>query len=119
MSKFINELQSQILDQLRPARTYRKTIPALECSIHPERDALRNQVRIQHSVKWEHVSWIADGDNGLYASLHKNVLRQLINDIYGDFRELLLQLEHALYEEDLQKALDLTRQLHKEIGEQP
>ena len=118
MSKFINELSEQILDQYRPTRLYKKAIPAIECSIDYETDHLRRQTRIQHVVKWQHISWLTeDKDKEPQIRLHKNIMKQLINDVYGDFRTLLLQLEHALYEEDVDRAMVLTRELFKETGE--
>ncbi len=117
MSAFINELREQLGDLLRPVRSHVSTIPELKSSVQICPDPLRMQRQTVFSVTWQFSSWQSDTSPLPKEALFNNALGLLTHAVYGDFKENLLRLRQALYEQDTTQALLITNALFKEIGE--
>lgn len=109
MSRFLQALRMELTGRekaaLEPLSVVEKRTPELAIDI-------RTMQECMFAVEWKVVSYCAPKDR---EHMLKNVYRELQEAVYGHFRDGLLRLERAIYEEDREKVLMHLRDLFREI----
>jgi hypothetical protein len=110
MSKFIDAVKAEVLygyDKLS-----RQKIPALKITEEINKPLLHNIMR-RYSIGVGY-KWVLEVRPEDVPFMKDNIIRELRDLVYGDFREKLLKLERAVYEQEYLEAQELIRDLFRE-----
>lgn len=109
MSRFIEALRAERTGFERPVYTP-LTLKVTELNL----DRFRTSDEYEFKVEWKIV---AHAERSLFDPLFKNVLLQLREFVYGEFRDRVLRLQQAVLEQDQEKALMEARDLIRVVME--
>lgn len=113
MSKFIDAVQSKLFNVQRRNPWPKHLIVTRETGFDPELcvDKIQQQYRIG-------VSYQIQGycDPAVLHLIERSFISKLKSEIYDDFRDLLFDLRHALYDADHEKAMQVMDKISNETG---
>jgi hypothetical protein len=115
MSKFIGSIVNDMTGHRVPDTWAEDRIAAHITKIGPIEGTLLEEREL--SVCWrQRYSYQTPARPGVLETLTKNVIEQLKRDIYGDLRDLVLELERAIYSREGREAERIIGLIRKEIA---
>lgn len=108
---------SRFIDAIRASKTGRRAaiLEPLSCGIckvEPILDVFQTTEEYEFKVEWMVRAFCQHND---FDAMMENIHRQLKEAVYGEFRNRILRLERAIYEQDREKVLMETRDIVREI----
>ena len=110
MSKFINAIEAQILPSQRSVRVSPKCNLSASTEISDKHFSMQQAYRVE--VVWKQIGFCLPKDLSHVKAATVELLRE---EIYGDMRKMILDLELAIYENDIEAALSRIRDMKAEI----
>lgn len=109
MSKFIDAVKAQLYPWHDRAVT--GPLSALKCDCCST--AVPHDIMRRYEIGVEY-KWVVEVHPEAVQFMKENIVRELRELVYGDFREKLLELERSIYSYEYNKSKDLIRDLFRE-----
>jgi hypothetical protein len=122
MSKLADAFNGELMDYYKAHRRNILTNFSAKTIVDPTaRHEYYRERQVKVIAKFEYTGWISDvkahpGDeNGDYTEFLKSVRRQVIEEVFGEFRPMIYEMHTALYDEDLTRVKNILAKLENQM----
>jgi hypothetical protein len=116
MSKLAQAIDATLTGEVR-APQLKYTTVQLQSTDITQQPYLMRQYRL--STKLQADGWVGEGEivNGESAivAMKRSLKRSMIEEVFGEFRPMLLNLHAALYDTDMTRARDIVAQIEQQM----
>jgi hypothetical protein len=119
MSKLSQQFTESILDKTK-ANRQKPIIKNFDSDVVMGEDPTRFAKQVKVFAKFEYIGWI---DYDLSGKLDKekledfmhNIKRSVIEDVFGEFRPLIIEMRTAIYDDDMVRLKTLLAQMENQM----
>jgi hypothetical protein len=118
MSKLLDQFHTSITDRVRAVRT-KSAIKNLEVDAIYQEDPHRFAKQAKVFATFEYIGWIDHGVKGpdaeKMADFVYGVKKSVVEDVFGEFRPLIIEMRTAIYDEDTTRLRTLLAELENKM----